>query len=181
MLRQTGDRQRGPRWIRVVTAGAAVGVAALVMAAVVLAGPDGNITALSATDAPGYGQTITISAALSASSKINNSNLSYAILAPDNFTIVATHVTTLPSFQAGDTFNDSWTTTNTSFPSAGTYTLVACWSRGNSINCQIDTKVTRFYSVPTLGVWLTLLGLALLGVFLWRRRSDFRPQPVNAQ
>jgi hypothetical protein len=42
-------------------------------------------------------------------------------------------------------------------------------------------KVTRFYSVPTLGVWLTLLGLALLGVFLWRRRSDFRPQPVNAQ
>jgi hypothetical protein len=26
-----------------------------------------------------------------------------------------------------------------------------------------------------------VLGLALLGVFLWRRRADFRPQPVNAQ
>ena len=181
MLKQTGDRQRTPRWIRVVTAGAAVGMAALLMAAVALAGPNGTITALSATDAPNPGQTITISASFLASFKINNSNVYYEIIAPDGVTVVATHSTSAPSLQAGDAFNDSWTTTNTSFPSAGTYTLTACWSDGNSTNCQIDSKMTGFYSVPTLGGWLTLLGLVLLSVFLWRRRADFRPQPVNAQ
>jgi len=177
MLQQKGNRRWGRRWIQAIVAV----IAALLAAKVALAGPNGTITALSATDAPGYGQTITISAALLASSGINNSNLSYAIIAPDNVTIVATHVTSLPSMQAGDTFNDSWTTTNTSFPSAGTYTLAACWSHGGSINCQIDVKVTSFFSVPTLGGWLTLLGLVLLSVFLWRRRAAFRLQPVNAQ
>ncbi len=145
-----------------------------------LAASTGTITALSATDAPNPGQTITISASLSANSQINNSNLSYVIVAPDNVTVVATHITSLPSLQAGDTFNDSWTTTNSSFPSVGTYTLRACWSNGNSTQCQIDQKTTSFYSVPTLGGWLSLVGLALLGVFLWRRRADFRVQAAKS-
>ncbi len=181
MLKQTGGHPRRPGWIRVVTSGAAVGVAVLLIAAVALAGPDGTITALSATDAPNPGQTVTISASFLATSKISNSNVYYELIAPDGVTVVATHSTSAPGLQTGDTFNDSWTTTNTSFPSAGTYTLTACWSTGNSTNCDIDQKTTSFFSVPTLGGWLTLLGLALLSVFLWRRRADFRPQPVNAQ
>ena len=181
MLKQTEDYPRRPGWIRVVTSGSVVWAAALLMAAVALAGPAGTITALSATDAPNPGQTITISASFLATSKINNSNVYYEIIAPDGVTVVATYSTSAPGLQAGESFNDSWTTTNTSFPSAGTYTLTACWSTGNSTNCDIDRKTTSFFSVPTLGGWLTLLGLALLSVFLWRRRADFRPQPVNAQ
>ena len=177
MLRQKGNRRWRRRWIQAIVAV----VAALLMAAVALAGPDGTITALSATDAPTPGQTITVSASFTANSKINNSNVYYEIIAPDGVTVVATHSTSAPSLQAGESFNDSWTTTNTSFPSAGTYTLTACWSKGGSTNCQLDFKTTSFFSVPTLGGWLTLLGLVLLSVFLWRRRADFRPQPVNTR
>jgi len=177
MLQQKGNRRWGRRWIQAIVAV----MAALLMAAVALAGPDGTITALSATDAPTPGQTITVSASFTANSKISNSNVYYEITAPDGVTVVATHGTSAPNLQAGESFNDSWTTTNTSFPSAGTYTLTACWSTGNSTNCDIDRKTTSFFSVPTLGGWLTLLGLVLLSVFLWRRRADFRPQPVNAR
>jgi len=147
---------------------------------VALAAGDGTITSLSATDAPNPGQTITISAAFAAIKNINNSNVYYELIAPDGTTVVATHTTSAPSLQAGDTFNDTWTTTNTSFPTAGTYTLRACWSNGNSTQCQIDQKTTSFYSVPTLGGWLSLAGLALLAWFLWRRRADFRVQAAKS-
>src|SRR5574337_2138763 len=116
MLKQTGGRQQRPGWIRVVTAGAAVGAVALLMAAVALAGSTGTITALSATDAPNPGQTVAISASFLASAKITNSNVYYELIAPDGVTVVATHSTSVPGLQVGDTFNDSWTTTNTSFP-----------------------------------------------------------------
>ena len=145
-----------------------------------LAAEDGTIVALSATDAPNPGQTITISATLSATATIPNSNVYYQIIAPDGVTVVATHTTSIPSMQAGDTIGDSWTTTNTSFPTAGTYTLIACWSTDNAANCDIDQKTTGFYSVPTLGGWLSLAGLALLAWFLWRRRADFRVQAAKS-
>ena len=154
-------------------------IALLTVTAAAAAG-DGTITSLSATDAPNPGQTITISAAFVAINKINNSNLYYEIIAPDGTTVVATHTTSVPSLQASDTFNDAWTTANTSFPTAGTYTLRACWSNGNSTQCQIDQKTTSFYSVPTLGGWLSLAGLALLAWFFWRRRADFRVQAAKS-
>jgi hypothetical protein len=138
------------------------------------AAPEGTITALSATDAPDPGQTITISASFLASSRIVNSNVFYQVIAPDGVTVVGTRSLSLPSLSAGETFTDSWTMTNTSFPSSGTYTLVACWSPGGSPNCQIDRKTTSFFSVPILsgGLWLAAAGL--FAWFLWRRRSDFR-------
>ena len=153
----------------------------LSVAGLAIAGPEGAITALSATDAPDFGQTITVTASFRADAKINTSNVYYEIIAPDGVTVVATHYTDPPRLDAGETFNDSWTTTNTSFPSSGTYTLRACWSKGGSSNCNIAEATTAFFSVPTMGIWLTLAGAALLGWFLWRRRDDFhRLNPQSA-
>ncbi len=148
--------------------------ALMVTTGVALAAIDGTITSLSATDAPDFNQTITINAAFLANANINNSNVYYEIIAPDGVTVVATHTTSMPSMNGGDTFSASWPTTKSSFPSSGTYTLRACWSSGSSANCQIASASTTFFSVPTVGVWLALAGVVLLGWFLWRRRSDFR-------
>ncbi len=159
-------------------------IALLLATTGVAVGADGAITSLSATDAPAFGQTITINASFRADSKINNSNVYYEIIAPDGVTVVATHDTAAPALDTGDAFSDSWTTANTSFPSSGTYTLRACWSTGNAANCNIAQATTAFFSVPTLGMWLTLIGVALLGLFLWLRRGDFRrlkPQPTAAK
>ncbi|HLF01320.1 MAG TPA: MYXO-CTERM sorting domain-containing protein [Anaerolineales bacterium] len=140
---------------------------------------DGVITSLSASDAPAFDQTITINASFQADSRINNSNVYYEILAPDGVTVVASHATNMPSMESGDTFSDSWTTTNSSFPASGTYTLRACWNNGGSTNCQIASASTSFFSVPTLGWWLTLAAVILLAVFLWRRRADFHKFPTK--
>jgi hypothetical protein len=153
---------------------ASIAAALIITTGVALAAIDGTITSLSATDAPDFNQTITINAAFLANANINNSNVYYEIIAPDGVTVVATHTTSMPSMNGGDAFSDSWTTTNSSFPSSGTYTLRACWSEGNSTHCQIDSASTSFFSVPTTGMWLALVGAVLLGLFLWRRRSDFR-------
>lgn len=145
----------------------------LAVSGIALAANEGTITSLTASDAPDFDQTITINATFLADGKINNSNVYYEIIAPDGTTVVASHSTSMPSMDSGDTFSDSWTTTNSSFLSSGTYTLRACWSNGNSTNCQIASVSTSFFSVPTVGVWLALAGAALLGLFLWKRRRDF--------
>ena len=163
--------------IRFVIVGT-VSVALMLGGGEAFAANDGVITSLTASNAPTPGQTITINASFLALSNINNSNISYTILAPDGVTVVATYSTSPPSLNAGQTFNDSWTTTNTSFPATGTYTLQACWSPGGSNNCAIDSRglvSTTFFSVPTVGAWLALVGVGLLAWFLWRRRADFRP------
>jgi len=171
-----------PSWNRGRMRGLVVQAAAIAALVVLIAGvafaADGTINSLSATDAPTVGQTITISASYTANTNISNSNVTYTILAPDGVTVVATHTTNAPSLNPGDTFSDSWTTTNTSFPSVGTYTLKACWSPGNSTNCTVDQKSTSFYSVPTLNSWLWLVVLVLLIWFLRQRRNDFKPSSI---
>jgi len=163
---------------------AALVAAAFVAVGIAWAAQDGTVVSLTASDAPSPGQTITISATLLANSAINNSNVYYEILAPDGTTVVATHTTDPPNMAAGETFSDSWTTTNTSFTAPGTYSLRLCWSPGGSSGCQIiggSPSVVSFYSVPTLSAWLWPMGLALLGWFLWARRADFQPQVVRVR
>lgn len=135
----------------------------------------GTILSLTATDAPGQGDTIVIASTVRADTKIANSNLYYVIFAPDNVTVVATHTTILPKLEVMETFNDSWSTTNASFPSIGTYTVDLCWSTGGSQNCDIDQATTTFYSVPTLGPFLGTIAALMIGLWLWKRRSDFNP------
>jgi hypothetical protein len=133
----------------------------------------GTILSLTATDGPNQGDTISVSASVRADGSIQNSNLYYEIIAPDGVTVVATHTTSLGTLNAGDTRNDGWSTSNSGWPSTGTYTVNLCWSTGNSQNCNIASASTTFYSVPTLGWGLSLLGLGLLSVWIWRQRDRF--------
>src|SRR5574341_529232 len=127
--------------------------ALLLLAGAVWAANEGTITSLSASDAPAFNQTITVNATFSAIETVNNTGAYYEIIAPDGVTVVATHFTDIPSLNPRQTFSDSWATTNSSFPSSGTYTLRVCWSPGGSQNCSIDSRgwvSTTFFSVPTL-------------------------------
>jgi hypothetical protein len=129
----------------------------------------GTILSLTASDAPGHGDTVNIASQVRADTKIQNSNLYYEITI--GATLVTTHETKPPSMQIGDTFSDSWSTSNSGFPSIGTYTVTLCWSTGNAHNCDITSGSTTFYSVPTLGWPLSLIGVAILGGWLWKRRD----------
>ncbi len=133
----------------------------------------GSITSLTVVGGANPGDTILISSTVLAKDKVEQSNLFYQVYAPDGVTIVATHQTDLVSLELGESFSHSWTTVNSSFPSAGNYTVHLCWSTGNASNCNIAQATTTFYSVPTLGWWLTILGLGLVGMWLWRQRESF--------
>lgn len=130
----------------------------------------GTVTSLIGSGAENPGDPISISSQVRADSRVTNSNLYYEVYAPGG-ALVDTHQTNPPSFQAGDTFFDSWSTSNT--PASGTYTVTLCWSTGNAKNCDITSATTSFYSVPTLGTALTGLGGLLLAGFLWRNRRLF--------
>ena len=134
----------------------------------------GSITELSVAGGSQQNDTIVISSAGNATSKISNSNLYYTITSPNN-TVVATHSTALPGMDSGDAFTDSWSTTNSGWPSIGAYTVTLCWSPGGSTNCNIASASTGFYSVPTLGWYLALAGAVLLVGWLWHRRKEFEP------
>jgi hypothetical protein len=135
----------------------------------------GSIQSLTATSAPNPGDTFTVTAVLEAEGKINNSSLHYQIIAPDGLTVVLTHTTDLPSLD-DELYTDTWSGDNTAFPSTGNYTVVLCWSRGGSQNCNVASATTTFYSAPTLGPWFGLAALGVAGVFIWRKRADFRQQ-----
>lgn len=66
---------------------------------------------------------------------------------------------------------DSWTIKNNGFPDNTTYTIYATWK--NSGSTTVDTRTTTFSSVPTLGVWLSLLAAAVL-LTLAVRRGEVR-------
>lgn len=130
----------------------------------------GTITSLIGSGAENPGDPILISSQVRADSRVTNSNLYYEVFAPGGV-LVDSHQTNPPSFEPGDTFSDSWSTSNT--PSSGTYSVTLCWSTGNAKNCDISSATTSFYSVPTLGTALTGLGALLLAGYLWHNRRLF--------
>jgi hypothetical protein len=131
-----------------------------------------EITRLTATDAPGSGQTVTVQSQVVTSERLFlRSNIYYEILAPDGVTVVATHFSRLPRLEEGEQYDDSWSVSNENFPSVCTYTVTACWSRFLLRTCELDYKETTFYSVPTLGWMLAIAGTVLVVYFLWRQRG----------
>jgi hypothetical protein len=131
------------------------------------------IESLTGTEATPPSYCIEINSTLRAYEDINNSNLFYALILPGSPGWWQTTRYSVPSVTIGQAWSPpTWSVCNP--PSAGTYTIFACWSPGNrSTNCSIDFAYTTFYSVPTLGLPLSLTGLGLLAVLLWRRRSEF--------
>lgn len=130
----------------------------------------GTILSLVGIGAGNPGDPIQISSSVQADSDIQRSNLLYGVYAPDG-SLVATRKIDANRLDPGDIVNDSWNTSNT--PSSGTYSVTLCWSTGNAENCDIASATTGFYSVPTAGVPLSLVGLALIVTFAWRRRHQF--------
>lgn len=132
-------------------------------------GNQGQITSFSATNAPNPGDTITIDITLYANTNITKSNLKFEIIAPDGITVVETHKASVPkNFGPNESWSYSWSTTNSGFPSIGTYSVNACWSTGQAENCDIAQTSFSIYSVPTLG-WLIFPLLVIIGLLLWRK------------
>lgn len=161
-----------------------------------------SITALSATDAPGVGDTVAITSSVSngIDRPIANSTLKYTIWwdtdgggsfnagdtwidasgAPhiwDGVTAVSSHVTTGVNVAANGTWSEQtpWTVSNSQFPAQGTYRVTEAWTDSNGL--AIDTKTTQFYSIPVLG-WPLFTLASLLGAgWLWYRRDELGAAP----
>jgi hypothetical protein len=138
----------------------------------------GTVVSLSASGGGEFNQTITIHTTINALEKVQTSNLYFEIRAPDG-TVVATHETSPPSLEAGDSYSYNWSSNNSSYPSIGDYSVVLCWSPGNSRNCQIPggAVTTTFFSVPTFGEVLTIVALVLVAVWFWRVRRRLSNSP----
>ncbi len=135
-----------------------------------IAANNGTISSLSVSGGANLNDTITINATVLAQDNISNSNLYFEIRDP-NGTVVATNNASVPSMNNGDNFAYSWTSNNASYPSMGNYAISLCWSTGNAQNCNISSANTSFYSVPTLGVPLSLVALFLVGAWFWHVRG----------
>lgn len=162
-----------------------------------------EITALSATDAPGIGQSTSVTSSVvnHETNTIANSTMTYVVWwdtngdgrfgAGDTYidsagrpqtwdgtSAIATHVTSGITVAGGGTWTESspWTLANTDFPNQGTYRVTATWK--TSGGALIDEKTTSFYSIPTLG-W-PLFGLTIAGAayLLWRRRDAIGGEPA---
>jgi len=157
-----------------------------------------EITALSATDAPGVGDEVAVTSSVQnhLTRAIDDSVMTYVIWwdtngnglfnagdtyidaagAPhiwDGVTSVTTHVTTGIDVAGGGTWTEPapWNVDNHLFPNQGTYQVTATWTELSGR--VIDTATTEFYSIPALGWPLTAV-VAIVGVVvLWRRRESF--------
>lgn len=141
-----------------------------------LAGPlgapnKGEILQLLVQGAENPGDPIVIDSLSVANEKVPNSNFYYEVYSP-SMVLLDTHEVKPGWMDPGDTFPDNWQSYNT--PDTGNYTVTLCWSTGQAHNCDIDYVETIEYSVPTMGVGLSLLAASFLGVLLWRNRDHFQ-------
>jgi hypothetical protein len=132
---------------------------------------NGTILYLTAVGSASPGDPIQINSSVRADSDIQKSNLYYELYEPGG-SLVDTHTVAADRLDPGDVVNEGWSSNNT--PNTGTYTVTLCWSTGNATNCDIAYAETSFYSVPTMGIPLSLLGLALLGFLLWSRNGSLK-------
>lgn len=156
---------------------------------------DAEITALSATDAPGYGSDVAVTSSTynSATTPILGSTMTYVIWwdgngnsrfdAGDTYidssgqpntwdgtSAVSTHVTTGIDVPATSMWTDPpWTVSNGDFPNQGVYNVTATWT--DPTGTVIDEATSQFFSVPALG-WLLFALTACAGAaIMWKRRT----------
>lgn len=159
-----------------------------------------EITALSATDAPGVGDEVAVTSSVrnDLNRAIDDSVMTYTIWwdtdgsgsfntgdtwidsagAPhvwNGVTAVSSHITTGIDVAGGGSWTEAtpWTVNNQAFPNQGTYQVTARWTELSGR--LIDAATTEFFSIPALGWPLTAL-VSLVGiVLLWRRRDWLSP------
>jgi len=158
------------------------------------------ITALSATDAPGVGDTVAVTSSVrnDIGRAIADSTLTYTIWwdtdgngsfnagdiwidgggAPhvwDGVSAVSTHVTADVDVAGNGTWTEPapWSVDNHLFPNQGTYRVTEVWRDSGGL--AIDTKTAQFYSIPAMGWPLLALTVLLGGAWLWRRRDRLAP------
>ena len=131
----------------------------------------GKILQLLVQGAGNPGEPLVIDSLSEAYEKIPNSNLYYEVYSP-SMTLLDTRKINPGRMEVGDTYSDHWESYNT--PDSGNYTVTLCWSTGQAQNCDIDYVETIEYSVPTIGLGLSILAVGLFGVLLWRNRQHFQ-------
>jgi hypothetical protein len=141
------------------------------LALFLIAANSGNIISLTANGGANPGEDITISAAIQATSGINNSNLLFTMYAPDGAVVASHKFNGVPRMDDGDTFSYSWVVNNGSFPAIGNYSLTLCWSTGNAENCDITSATTTFYAANSLGIMLAV-GMSIFVGLVWWKRND---------
>jgi hypothetical protein len=145
----------------------------------VLAAGEGWILNVIGTGGQHTGEPVNISSEIMASQKIPSSNLYYQIFAQSNNQLVASHSTNVPSLNATQHFTDAWSTSTAGWPAPGMYTINLYWNKGGSqnTNCAkepiIHCQTTQIWAVPTLGWFLSVIGVGLILLWAWRRRSVF--------
>lgn len=131
----------------------------------------GGITSLK-TDKASYpisGETVTVTSSVNSVRGIVNSHIYYSIIDDGTGQVYTTHYTTVTGIPEGGSYTDSWTISNTGFPTSGRYTLRAEWRQGDGnygSGDLIDSKTITFYSVPSpwfiVGVAAFLIAIAYL-------------------
>jgi len=140
----------------------------------------GTITSLypDKADYPNPGETITITCTGTYTSgpghgkPLRGSQIVYEIT-DGSGTVIETHTSTLSDLDVGDGFTDTWITSNTNFPSEGTYTITATWYDGSVHNYghMIDSDSTTFTSIPSPWIIVAIAGIMMaIAGFAHRRR-----------
>lgn len=112
---------------------------------------------------------VSISVSVVATQKINNSNMRILIIAPDGNVVASTQLDP-PSMDDGDTWQGNWSTDNSGWPQEGNYTIAACWSKGNSSNCNVASSSAIFHSASSLEFLLPVFILFFIGLYIHGER-----------
>ena len=140
----------------------------------------GEITSLSPDKAsyPNPGETITITCqgiftdAKGHGKTLSGSQVVYQIT-DGSGTIISSHTSTLGNLEEGDSFTNTWVTSNTNFPSEGSYTITARWydSTNHNPGHLLDTASTTFTSIPSPWLIVFIAGLAMtIAAFARKKR-----------
>jgi hypothetical protein len=135
------------------------------------AGQSGTVLSLSLSGGSNHNETITISTAVQAISRINNSNFHFEIRTSEGMVVATHNYGDVPRMNAAESFSYSWSSNNSSYPLMGDYSVTLCWSTGGSQNCNIASATTTFYAANSLGAVLTFSLVALVARWLWSKRK----------
>lgn len=135
----------------------------------------GNITSLQTDKAsyPTSGETITVASTFYSLSGVTNSHIDYSLIDDSTGQVYTTHYTSVTGISGNSTYTDSWSISNTGFPTSGQYTLKVEWRQGTGEYGSgeiIDSKTTTFYSVPSAWFIVGIVAFLIAVAYVTRMR-----------